>query len=43
VRFFSGAFLVLVLGLGIATTTAFLEFLWVARHIFTKQNVKTKH
>ena len=36
---FSGAFLVLVLGLGIATTTAFLEFLWVARNIFTAQNV----
>ena len=35
----SGAFLVLVLGLGIATTTAFLEFLWVARTIFTAQNV----
>ena len=29
----------LVLGLGIATTTAFLEFLWVARTIFTAQNV----
>jgi hypothetical protein len=30
---------VLVLGLAIATTTAFLEFLWVARTIFTAQNV----
>jgi hypothetical protein len=34
----SGAFLVLILGMGLATATAFAEFLWASRKIFVNKN-----
>ena len=35
----AGAFLVLIIGLVMATATAATEFLWAARKIFTSENV----
>ena len=35
----AGAFLVLIIGTTLATVTAFLEFLWSSRKIFTSENV----
>ena len=35
----AGAFLVLVLGMGLSVITALIEFLWVSRKIFSNQNV----
>ena len=35
----AGAFLVLIIGLVMATATATTEFLWAARKIFTSENV----
>ena len=37
----SGAFLVLILGMALATATAFAEFLWNSRKIFANKNVST--
>jgi len=34
----SGAFLVLILGMGLATVTAVIEFLWASRKIFSNEN-----
>ena len=35
----AGAFLVLILGMGLSTVTAFIEFLWTSRKIFSNENV----
>ena len=36
----AGAFLVLIIGMTLATITAFIEFLWDSRAILTSENVK---
>lgn len=38
----AGAFLVLIIGMTLATITAFIEFLWDSRAILTSENVKKK-